>query len=377
MATQSAVHIDVLRVRKELRAIQTYDLVAFSGTLNFKRYFAPFLLHFRVVSITMTVRIRLDTLRRPCRLYCYRLSSTKRSSAIDSWLVMLKTSSTSALATRTLHKIEDSYRIGAGRLKDHLGAVSWTFNHLSGYNQIEELKQKVRVVDVKLGELKRACSKAKDDYEVAIVGRSKLQKEMNNLLQRKNSWTEADVTAFTQLYRDEHRLETQELDLKEQYRVASDLVEEEQAILMECIRERYSTEQLWSDKVRSLSTYWTWALMGLHLGLFVVIQVFVEPRKRREIVQGVLSGLPIPSLLEQNLVAVQADLEQLKTTQGYVAQLPLQTAIPADGNVPQYCIADDMREKGRQERINNTLLVGIQSFVAGAALTFLAVCLRS
>lgn len=54
------------------------------------------------------------------------------------------------------------------------------------------------------------------------------------------------------------------------YGRACDASESAQAALTNCIRERYNEEQLWSDKIRRASTWWTWGLMGLHFSSFLV-----------------------------------------------------------------------------------------------------------
>lgn len=53
--------------------------------------------------------------------------------------------------------------------------------------------------------------------------------------------------------------------------------------LARSIMERYHEEQLWSDKIRSVSTYGTWALMVVNLLLFVAVQTVFEPRKRKRL----------------------------------------------------------------------------------------------
>ncbi|CAO3694065.1 unnamed protein product [Rhizopus stolonifer] len=53
--------------------------------------------------------------------------------------------------------------------------------------------------------------------------------------------------------------------------------------LARSIMERYHEEQLWSDKIRSASTYGTWALMGVNLLLFIAVQTIFEPRKRKRL----------------------------------------------------------------------------------------------
>ena len=46
-------------------------------------------------------------------------------------------------------------------------------------------------------------------------------------------------------------------------------------------------EQLWSDKIRRAATWWTWGLMGLHFGSFLVVYAVLEPRKRAALTAAV------------------------------------------------------------------------------------------
>lgn len=43
---------------------------------------------------------------------------------------------------------------------------------------------------------------------------------------------------------------------------------------------------MWSDKIRRMSTWGTWGLMGVNVLLFLVFQIAVEPWRRRRLVKG-------------------------------------------------------------------------------------------
>lgn len=51
---------------------------------------------------------------------------------------------------------------------------------------------------------------------------------------------------------------------------AAEALESAHSEVLAAIRERYSAETLWSDKIRRASTWWTAGLMGLHLASFLV-----------------------------------------------------------------------------------------------------------
>ncbi len=53
------------------------------------------------------------------------------------------------------------------------------------------------------------------------------------------------------------------------------------------MRERYIEEQMFSDKIRSASTMWTYGLILTHLGLFCAVQFWVEPKKKTALVDEV------------------------------------------------------------------------------------------
>ena len=62
--------------------------------------------------------------------------------------------------------------------------------------------------------------------------------------------------------------------------------EEAAGKLSASILARYHEEQIWSDKIRRMSTWGTWGLMGMNVLLFLVFQIAVEPWRRRRLVKG-------------------------------------------------------------------------------------------
>ncbi|SAM02715.1 hypothetical protein [Absidia glauca] len=182
-------------------------------------------------------------------------------------------------ATNTLkrltHDVTDS--------KDALKRASMALNELTGYNQIELVKKKVTEQAMTFELTRDQVQVAKKRYELAIATRSSTQRSINELLQRKHLWTGEDVTQFTELYRLEHEHAKEEDTAKEHYHHKEKQMDREYMALARSIMERYHDEQLWSDKIRSVSTYGTWALMVLNLMLFVAVQTVFEPRKRKRL----------------------------------------------------------------------------------------------
>lgn len=108
---------------------------------------------------------------------------------------------------------------------------------------------------------------------------------MNDLLQRKSSWTDTDVSNFTSLVRSDHSFEQEEARAKVRVAETEDAVDREFSELMRVILARYHEEQVWSDKIRSASTYGSWAVLGVNLAVFIVAIIVVEPWKRKRLAQ--------------------------------------------------------------------------------------------
>lgn len=108
---------------------------------------------------------------------------------------------------------------------------------------------------------------------------------MNDLLQRKSSWTDTDVSNFTSLVRSDHSFEQEEARTKSRVAETEDAVDREFSELMRTILARYHEEQVWSDKVRSASTYGSLAVLGVNLVVFIMAIIVVEPWKRKRLAQ--------------------------------------------------------------------------------------------
>ncbi|KAJ1969996.1 sensitivity to high expression protein she9 [Dimargaris xerosporica] len=161
--------------------------------------------------------------------------------------------------------------------------ASRALNRITGYHAIDQLKQTVITKEHEFFSARQALDEAKLAYDNALTERSHCQREINNLLQRKHLWTNADVTQFTELYRHEHLHEQAEGECKHHLQRQEKLVEQKYSELVDAIRIRYHEEQLWSDKIRAAATYGTWAVLTLNLLVFAFVHIVIEPRKRKKI----------------------------------------------------------------------------------------------
>ncbi|QSS58701.1 She9/Mdm33 family protein [Histoplasma capsulatum] len=198
---------------------------------------------------------------------------------------------------------------------------------------IEKLKQDILAQEQRVRETRTCVQEAKEAYSTAINRRSASQREVNELLQRKHAWSPTDLERFTSLYRSDHANERAETDAQEALVVAEREAEEAAALLSKSILSRYHEEQIWSDKIRRMSTWGTWGLMGVNVLLFLIFQVAVEPWRRRRLVKGfeekVMEALERENGMKEGVGAVEgATLRDGATTVPAAAAAPSLIAEP-------------------------------------------------
>lgn len=166
-----------------------------------------------------------------------------------------------------------------------LSQLGSQLNRVTGYEQIDTLKQRVVEQEARIKATRQAAREAKTAYDDAVLQRSLSQRQVNELLQRKSSWTDSDVSAFTSLVRSDHHLEQHEVTTKAKVSENEDALDREFGELMRAILARYHEEQVWSDKIRSASTYGSMMVLGVNVVVFIMAIVVVEPWKRRRLAQ--------------------------------------------------------------------------------------------
>ncbi|KAG6831655.1 hypothetical protein H0H87_004605 [Tephrocybe sp. NHM501043] len=177
-------------------------------------------------------------------------------------------------------------------------------NRVTGYEVIEGLKREVveqgvylnasmyllttllyPPIESRINATRQAAREAKQAHDEAVAQRAKSQREVNDLLERKSQWTDSDVARFTTIVRQDHLYEQEEARAKAAVNDMEDAVERQFSELMRAILGRYHEEQVWSDKIRSASTYGSLAALGLNMLVFVMAILVVEPWKRRRLAQ--------------------------------------------------------------------------------------------
>ena len=156
-------------------------------------------------------------------------------------------------------------------------------------------------------------------YVGAVSERSTSQRQLSDLLSRKPSWTEEDLSRYTNLLHSEHSQARAEKEAQKDYEDAEEQMQDAFDDLMRAITQRYHEEHIWSDRMRSLSTWGSvgiavlngeWRYHSLYdLGtdldhgsnfealIFTLAIFLVEPYKRKRLAQT----------LEGRLVAGEAE----------------------------------------------------------------------
>jgi sensitive to high expression protein 9 len=121
---------------------------------------------------------------------------------------------------------------------------------------------------------------------LTLTSASASQRELNDLLQRKHTWSSSDVERFTLLVREDHQSSSAATHAKDEVERLEAEADKAFDGLMRAILQRYHEEQTWSDKLRSLSSYTQLLVLGVNALLFLGAVAVVEPWKRRRMVQG-------------------------------------------------------------------------------------------
>lgn len=160
------------------------------------------------------------------------------------------------------------------------------FHEITGYAEIEKMKAQLSELEKRVSQTRERVREAREQYNEHLAKRTNSQSEMNELLMRKQSWLPSDLERFTQLYKDDHRIQLGVVEAKKNYDTVESQLEELQQQAGKLIGARYQEEQLWSDKIRQASTWGTWVLMGINILLFIIVQLILEPWKRRRLVHS-------------------------------------------------------------------------------------------
>lgn len=149
-------------------------------------------------------------------------------------------------------------------------------------------------------QLREEKEHAKRVYIQAVAERSSLQRKVNDLLSRKSTWNDNDLLAYTKLLHSEHSFAKAEEGSQHAYEQAEREMQRGFDDLMRSVMRRYHEEHIWSDRVRSISTYVSIGLGVLNVLIFILALFLVEPYKRRKLAQ----------MLERRLIAGEEEARE-------------------------------------------------------------------
>ncbi|EPQ26356.1 uncharacterized protein PFL1_06004 [Pseudozyma flocculosa PF-1] len=202
------------------------------------------------------------------------------------------------------------------RINRKISDLNQRWNAYTGFESINALKSAVSDLETSLAASRRDLAEAKARYLSAVSTRSASQRATNDLLSRRASWSEQDLSEYTRLLRSEHQ------QAKEEEMAEKNLDEREREVqnrfddLMKGVMTRYHEEQIWSDRVRSVSTYGSIAVVALNALLFILAILIVEPYKRKRLAQTFETRLlqgeeQGRQMVQQTIHAFDAKVEKL------------------------------------------------------------------
>jgi sensitive to high expression protein 9, mitochondrial len=254
-------------------------------------------------------------------------------------------------------------RFGAfmDNFQSHLFVASRRLNDLTGYTTIEQLKNDISAQESLVQRTRQEVKSARDAYSAAVATRSTTQREVNDLLHRKHNWSPNDLERFTSLYRSDHANEQSEVAAQKEVADAETRYEEASTKLGRAILARYHEEQVWSDKIRQMSTWGTWGLMGLNVLLFVVFQILIEPWRRRRLVKGFEEKVEV-ALQERDV-----QLAGLRSSVDSHAAATAAAARPGASSTPTTAASQSTGAQAKAEAVAEAIAEHIADAVSGAA----------
>lgn len=192
-------------------------------------------------------------------------------------------------------------------LQGNIFLASQHINDLTGYSGIEALKRTITAHEQQLEASQEDVRVSRLNYKQLVADRAASQREVTTLLARKDTWTPIDLERFTSLYRSDHGNEHAVQEAAQRLADAERAAEQAGSRLNAAILARYHEEQIWSDKIRRMSTWGTWGLMGVNVLLFLVFQFGFEPWRRERLTKG---------FEDKVLAALEREREVLKIEDG-------------------------------------------------------------
>ena len=190
------------------------------------------------------------------------------------------------LISKRLSTLTDSLLTSLNNVSHQVSTYTGT-----DYTPITTLRNAISTQESFVRTSHEAVASAKEAYDAAHSQQIASQKEVVGLLERKASWTAADLERYMALIRSEHVNEQDVTTSLATLREKERELEDSRRQLEKMERQQYHEEQIWSDTIRRNSTWVTIGLMGVNILLLLVNIVGVEPWRRRKLVREVKKAL--------------------------------------------------------------------------------------
>ncbi|KAF2121418.1 Mdm33 family-domain-containing protein [Lophiotrema nucula] len=188
-----------------------------------------------------------------------------------------------------------------------IATVTHKVNTYTGtdYSSIEGLREEIKGQEQLVRARREAVDKTKEAFDAAQHQRAASQKEVVGLLERKHSWSAADLERYMSLIRSEHINDQAVTTAKDAVLASESALEEARTQLEKRERAQYHEEQIWSDTIRRNSTWVTFGLMGFNIFLLLASLVLIEPWRRRRLVREIKRELEAQKTAIGTAVAAQ------------------------------------------------------------------------
>eukprot|EP00924_Labyrinthula_sp_SR-Ha-C_P009497 snap_masked-scaffold_2-processed-gene-25.9-mRNA-1 protein AED:1.00 eAED:1.00 QI:0/0/0/0/1/1/3/0/321 len=165
--------------------------------------------------------------------------------------------------------------------------VTKLINQLTSYAPVQIAKERVVKADQNFLEIRKVLKDKNVEYNNILQENSALQQQINSLLQRKQQWTSSEVDLFTDLCQKEIKLQDKTNMIKNGYLEAENNLDTFHTQYIDALRNHYNEEQIWTEKSRKLSIYFSSGLFVANSFLLLISLLWFEPLKRERIVESV------------------------------------------------------------------------------------------
>lgn len=289
----------------------------------------------------VVVNISASRLQQPSSHRCVWLRGTMRSA--------------SELKMKILSRLQKL------NLDARIQLMSGQLNRLTGYERIENLKSVVIDAEQAIKQSRSMLIDSKQEYSKYAELRRQSQKQVNDLLSNKSSWGDLELNRFTQLVKSDHSIEKLEKEYMVKVEEYERLVDRGFEKLLKSILERYHEEQIWSDKIRSVSSNYTLMALSVNVLVFLTAIVFVEPWKRSKMLKELEVNLDEDQLkLLSEIDSVRAEIRNLRPPPSMQIPAPSSLA-PAPSSPPSSTTFDSVYNSSFTS-LSIGILVGISTF---------------